>query len=269
MNMKDLYITTNQNTKEQMFYNQLISGYNLAPIAAQALVELSRSVFASGEEEYRKLKPGQIKYFAISIDEPPGKPIKECEYIPVVLTLDTLEDMKIYKKYGLATWRRHVIRRICDEAYDQRAPLTIKDLVRIFKVSYSTIKRDIKELNKQHTVPTRGVVKDIGPTSHKMRIVEMYIHRYTPTEIERNMHHSLSSIERYIKDFARVAILTKRNESIDNIRLIVGISERLVREYQGLYNKYCKKHKEWIEEITSSIQIHEKAATFKKTEVVA
>ena len=91
--MKDPYLTTNHNTKEQMFYNQLIEGYNLPPIAARALVDLGRSVFASGEEDYKKLKPGQLKYFAVSIEEPPGKPIKECKFIPLVLTLDTLEDM--------------------------------------------------------------------------------------------------------------------------------------------------------------------------------
>jgi predicted transcriptional regulator len=187
----------------------------------------------------------------------------------VVLTLDAPDDMDVYRRHNLITWRRHVIRRICDEAYDQRAPLTIKDMTRILKVSYSTIKRDIKELNKQYTVPTRGVVKDIGPTSHKTRIVEMYLQRYTETEIEKNMRHSLSSIEHYINDFARVAILTKRGESIDNIRLIVGISERLIKEYQELYNRYRKKHKEWVDEITSSIQVHEKAATFKKTRVIA
>ena len=166
--MKDMYITTSQKTKEHMFYNQLINGYNLPPIAAQAMVELSKSVFASGEEDYKKLKPGQIKYFAVSIEEPPGKPIRECRAIPVVLTLDTPEDMEIYRKYGLITCRRNILRRICDESYMQRAPLTIKDLVQIMKVSYSTIRRDIKELNKQNTVPTRGVIKDIGPFDEKI-----------------------------------------------------------------------------------------------------
>ncbi len=266
--MRDLYITTNQNTKEQMFYSQLITGYNLAPIAAQALVTLSKSVFASGEEDYKKLKPGQVKYLAVSIDEPPGKPMNECKYIPIVLTLDATEDMETYAKCGLVEWRRHVIRRICDEAYDQKAPLTLKDLVRIFKVSYSTIKRDKKELDKQHTIPTRGIIKDIGPISHKSKIVEMHIQRYTQTEIKRTVHHSHQSIESYIKDFGRVAILTKRSESIENIRLIVGMSERLAKEYQELYNKYSKTHKERIDEITSTIHLHEKAATFKKTRVV-
>ena len=266
--MNDLYITTNQNTREHMLFNHLISGYNLPPIAAQALVELSKSIFASGDKDYNNFKPGQIKYFAVSIEEPPGKPIRECNLVPVVLTLDSQDDMEHYQKYGLIECRRNVIRRICDESYTQQAPLSMKDLVRILKVSYSTVKRDIKVLNEYHLVPTRGVVKDIGPSSHKCRILEFYLQWYTPTEIEKKMLHSLTSVERYIKDFARVAILTKRCESIDNIRLIVGISERLVKEYQALYEKYRKIHRERIEEITATIQVHEKAATYKKTEKV-
>ncbi|MCK4614695.1 MAG: hypothetical protein KAU14_07820, partial [Thermoplasmata archaeon] len=59
--MRDLYITKNKKTKEQMFYNHLITGYHLPPIAAQALVEQSKSVFAASEEDYKRLKQGQTK----------------------------------------------------------------------------------------------------------------------------------------------------------------------------------------------------------------
>jgi len=266
--MKDLYLTTHQNTKEQMFYVQLIADYNLPPIAAKSLVELSRSVFVSGEEDYQSLDPGQIKYYALAIEEPPGKPLRECRYVPVVLTLDASEDMDVYQSFGLQAWRRHVIRRICEEAYIQRAPLTLKDLIRLLKVSYSTVKRDVRGLNKQHPVPTRGAVKDIGPTSHKTRIVDMYLQGYTPTEIARNVYHSLSSVERYITDFARVAILTQRGESIDTIRLIVGISDKLTKEYHTLYCTSCDKYRARMKEITDTLHIHEKAATFKKNRVV-
>lgn len=266
--MKSLYITTNHNTKEQMFYTQLLTDYNLAPIAARSLVKLSRSVFQSGEEDYNSLRQGQMKYYALSINEPPGKPLNECRYVSVVLTLDAPEDMDVYQSFGLTAWRRHVIRRICEEALIQRAPLTLKDLVRLLKTSYSTIKRDIRELNQHHPVPTRGVVKDIGPISHKTCIVKRYLQGYTPTEIVRDTYHSLTSVERYINDFARVAILTNRGESVDNIRLIVGRSERLTIEYRNLYFTYRDQYHERIKEITNTFQIHEKAATFKKTGVV-
>ena len=68
---------------------------------------------------------------------------------------------------------------------------------------------------KDIIVPLRGVVKDIGSSSHKSKIVELYLKGYTPTKIQRLTRHSLQSIERYIKDFSRVSILTKREESLD------------------------------------------------------
>jgi len=89
---------------------------------------------------------------------------------------------------------------------------------------------------------------------------------YTPSEIKRSTNHSLKSIERYNRDFSRVAILTERGESIDNIRLIVGISERLVKEYHELYRKYKDgEHKQRIEELVSNITVYEPPMTFKKT----
>ena len=111
----------------------------------------------------------------------------------------------------------------------------------------------------------RGIVKDIGPSSHKSKIVELYVKGYTPTEIQRSTRHSLYSIERYIKDFSRVSILTQREESIDNIRLIIGISERLVKEYQELFIKYKDgDHKQRVEELIDNLTVYDSPMSFKK-----
>ena len=174
--------------------------------------------------------------------------------------------MDVYEKFGLSAYRQHILLRITQEARDQNALLTIKDLVKLLKSSYSTIERDIKHFREKDLfVPLRGIVKDIGPSSHKSKIVELYLKGYTPTEIQRSTRHSLQSIERYIKDFSRVSILTKREESIDNIRLIVGISERLIKEYQELFMKYRDgDHRKRIEELTDNITVYDSPMSFKK-----
>jgi len=142
----------------------------------------------------------------------------DSKHVEIVLTLDAPEDMDVYEKFGLSSYRQHVLLRITQEARDQNALLTIKDLVKLLKNSYSTIKRDLKYFRKRELyVPLRGIIKDIGPSSHKSKIVELYLKGYTPTEIQRSTRHSLQSIERYIKDFSRVSILTQREESLDNI----------------------------------------------------
>ena len=258
-----MYVMKSGMTKEQMFRLRLINGFNFAPIVADAIVDLSKDFF---QNDNSGVCNGQILYLAISNEEGPGKSILDSKHIEVILTLDSPEDMEVYEKFGLSAYRQHILLRIAQEARDQNALLTIKDLVKLFKSSYSTIKRDLKYFREREIyVPLRGIIKDIGPSSHKSKIVDLYLKGYTPTEIQRSTRHSLQSIERYIKDFSRVSILTKREESIDNIRLIVGISERLIKEYQELFMKYrYGDQRQRIEELTDNTTVYDSPMSFKK-----
>ena len=261
--MNDIYVMKGGMTKEQMFRLRLINGFNFAPIVADAIVDLSKDFF---QNDNSGVCNGQILYLAISNEEGPGKSILDSKHIEVILTLDSPEDMDVYEKFGLSAYRQLILLRIAQEARDQNALLTIKDLVKLLKSSYSTIKRDLKYLREREIyVPLRGIIKDIGPSSHKSKIVDLYLKGYTPTEIQRSTRHSLQSIERYIKDFSRVSILTKREESIDNIRLIVGISERLIKEYQELFMKYrYGDQRQRIEELTDNTTVYDSPMSFKK-----
>ena len=195
--MNNIYVLTSGMTKEQMFRLRLINGFNFSPIVADAIVDLSKDFF---HNENSRVCNGQILYIAICDDEGPGKSILESKHVEVILTLDAPEDMEVYEKFGLSAYRQHILLRIAQEARDQNALLTIKDLVKLLKSSYSTIKRDIKHFRESDLyVPLRGMVKDIGPSSHKSKIVELYLKGYMPTEIQRLTRHSLQSIERYIK----------------------------------------------------------------------
>ena len=261
--MNDIYVLKSGMTKEQMFRLRLINGFNFAPIIADAIVDLSKDFFQNDDSGVCN---GQILYLAISDEEGPGKSILDSNHVEVILTLDAPEDIDVYEKFGLSAYRQHILLRITQEARDQNALLTIKDLVKLLKSSYITIKRDLKCFrDRGFYVPLRGIIKDIGPSSHKSKIVELYVKGYTSTEIQRSTRHSLQSIERYIKDFSRVSILTQREESIDNIRLIVGISERLVKEYQELFIKYKDgDHKQRVEELIDNVTVYDSPMSFKK-----
>ena len=64
-------------------------------------------------------------------------------------------------------------------------------------------------------------------------------------------------------------ILTEKGESIDNIKLIVGISESLVKEYQEIYLKYKDgEYKSKIDELVSSMTVHDPPMTYKKNKQV-
>ena len=261
--MNDIYVTKCGMTKDQMFRLRLIKGFNFAPIIADAIIDLSKAFFQIDDS---RICDGQILYLAVSDEEGPGKSILDSKHVEVILTLDAPEDMDVYEKFGLSSYRQQILLRITQEAREQNALLTIKDLVKLLKSSYSTIKRDIKSLREKGIyVPLRGIVKDIGPSSHKSKIVELYLKEYTPTEIQSSTRHSLKSIERYIKDFSRVSILTNKGESIDNIRLIIGISERLVKDYQELFTKYKDgDHKQKVEELIDTVTVYDSPMSFKK-----
>jgi len=267
--MRDTYITSNWMGREELLYNRLVEGFNLPPITANAVVELSMDVLLDDNKTPGSL--GQIKYIAISDMEGPGKKIVDSAQKEVVITLDAPEDREIYQEHDFHVLRRQVILRITNEAKDQGALLTVKDLVRLLKISYSTVKRCIKVLRLDGLpVPIRGSVKDIGPTSHKAKIVELYIKGYTETEIKRNTEHSLRSIERYIVDFSKVLILKEKGEAFDTIRQIVGLSERVTRDYLSLIEAYNgQEYRYRLREIGETVKVYTPPATFKKTRLIA
>ena len=113
-------------------------------------------------------------------------------------------------------------------------------------------------------MPIRGSIKDIGPTSHKAKIVELYIKGYTETEIKRNTEHSLRSIERYIVGFSKVLILKEKGETFDTIRQIVGLSERVTRDYLSLIEAYNgQEYRKRLREIGETVKVYTPPATFR------
>jgi len=119
-----------------------------------------------------------------------------------------------------------------------------------------TITRDVKYFQGLGIqVPLRGYCKDIGPAlTHKTQIVEHFIKRMQPSDIARRTYHSLEAVERYILHFAKVSYLTfhyEKSLSFAEIAFLIGISERLLREYQALYQRYSHSHRDRLREIVS------------------
>jgi hypothetical protein len=69
-------------------------------------------------------------------------------------------------------------------------------------------------------------------------IVELYLKRYTYTEIMRQAHHSAYAIKRYVQTFGRVMMLERKGLNMSEIAYAVSISERLTQEYLELYQRY-------------------------------
>jgi len=213
---------------------RLCNDFNLAPIVAQALLSQMRSYL---EEYYpTRLEPGQLTYLAVSIGSSAGVRLEECHRVPVKLSLYAADDLLALSQ-GVGQMRRKRLLRITEEAYEQEGLLSHEDLSVLLGSSLATIKRDVQDLRRQGLhVPTRGQVKDIGKgVSHKVQIVGDYLFGYTFSEIERRRHHSISSIQRYCRDFVRILRLYEKGLELSDIRQATGLSERLIDEYLALY----------------------------------
>nr|QNO52746.1 hypothetical protein KDAIOKAM_00015 [Methanosarcinales archaeon ANME-1 ERB6] len=245
----------NAKTLDQMFVNMVEQGYECPPFVSNAILETAKSVFVQDQSNPNVMNVGQLRVLGITVSEPAGKPLSECEMKTAVVTLDAgKEDEEIRSKYGLAALRQARLARVTHEAWDQGVTLTQEDVAsKLLNCSVRTVRRDIKALAKRGViVPTRGQQKDIGPgVSHKVETVRLFIERKTYTEIERTLKHSLTAIKRYILTFSRVAYLTEKGYTTKEIAFLVQISERLTRDYQALYRKYKEDpaYKDRLDEI--------------------
>lgn len=223
------------------FQWELENEFELAPRIAKAVVETARQIYELDRLNSATEKNGTVKKLVIRRQAQHGPPMEKLEKTRVSLTLDKgQEDQKVFREQGSSALRQKKILRMVEEANQQGGTLSQEDLADLLEVSVRTIQRDINKLEDDGlTVATRGIIEDIGPaTSHKVKIVEMYLKGYTYSEIATRSRHRPFSIQRYITHFSQVVLLTDRGLEVEEIRFGVGISRRLVEQYQQLYEKY-------------------------------
>lgn len=147
------------------------------------------------------------------------------------------EEAEVEVVEGREELRRGRILRLTEEALEQGGVLTQEDLARALGVEARTIRRDIQQLKAEgHLVPTRGRVKGVGRgQTHKVRIIELWPDREGYDKISRRVHHSLSSIKRYISTFQRIVALYLEDMSVEQIAFLTGASTRPVKDYLEVY----------------------------------
>jgi DNA-binding Lrp family transcriptional regulator len=160
--------------------------------------------------------------------------------------------------------RRVRIQRLLDEALEQGAAATQEDLAQALHVSVRTIKRDCKELEAQGIyLPTRGKLKGIGRgQTHKPQIVGHWLRGETYDQIRLYTRHSLSSIQRYVQSFVRVASLHRQGFSASEIALVLDMSTYLAKEYLALYQEHDSP--EYQTRLTEQIERLSRAPNAKK-----
>jgi hypothetical protein len=86
-------------------------------------------------------------------------------------------------------------------------------------------------------------------------VVELYLQRYTFTQIRQRMQHSYLAIANYVATFSLVVAHTEEGRAVDEIAFLMQISAALVQQYQQLYQRYdTPEYRERISEIITLIK---------------
>jgi len=233
-------------TLEALIANHLAAQYRLPPQAAKTL---SQDAVVFGRLWAKRTRePGQILFHAVAIGEPPAKPLKDCRLVEVRLTLRHQSDLEFRRQHGLHALNRRIMLRIAREAIEQGAVLTNEDLADLLRLSIATVKRYKRQL-ALHGSPlrTRGDLADMGPaSSHRDLIVKLFLQGFSESEIAARTSHCLKSVEAYIADFLRIALLQRDGYSHAHIARLTRLSKHktqaLLRLVQQLHSDHFYHH---------------------------
>jgi hypothetical protein len=249
-------------TLDQIFSMRLQEGLGCSMFEAEAVTNLVREVYFPWLASPQAVQAGQLALTVVSAEEPGHKPLSQCKMVPVVLTLYAgEEDHRLrlqHNRQGVTRLRQQQLYRMAQEALDQGGLLTAEDFAfRIFNCGLRTISRDLKALAQEGlVVPLRSQQKDAGRAlTHRVQAVELFLKRYTFTQIQERIHHSLSSIANYVITFSIVVLHTRQGHTVDEIAFLMQISPSLVQAYQELYEHYnTPEYQERLEEIVQQVK---------------
>jgi len=224
---------------DTQFVNEIISGLQCSPFEARAILDTLYKVYSPYFQMNGSLKPGQVLFQVVSIDNSPSLSLAECKQLTVTLTLnDEQEDLHIREQSGVIGLRRHRIQRVCIEAFQQGGVLTVEDLAyRLLNCGQRTICRDLQQLRKNNIIiPLRSTITDMGRTiSHRSLIIKLWLEGKEYSDIAKETFHSIQSIMNYVDKFKRVVALSQENYDAHTIAFLVKISVPLVEEYFNIY----------------------------------
>lgn len=218
-----------------------------------AQIRVCFDIFADYIDDYLSQirPPGTIVHTAVSDQEPAGKPIKNCQVVPVALSYFDDADVDVIREQGTVEARVLRLYRLSCQAKEQGGLLSYEDLSILLCVDLSTIKDLVKRLRDRGVqTPTRGAVKDIGPEpTHKRIIANLLGRGFTTTQIRAATSHSEAAIGRYQHQFALVIyLLYQYPDASDDERIqLSNLSPKAYETYVDVYNELqcrsdCHRH---------------------------
>lgn len=231
-----------QKQLDTQFVNTLIQGMNCSQFEAKSVLNAVYQIYQPFFDNSGSMKPGQILFEVVSIDNSAKTKLSDCKMVSVILTLDGgEEDLMIREKTDVQGLRRHRLQRMVNEAFQQGGLLTVEDIAnRLLNCGERTVCRDIKSFKDQGVVlPLRSTIRDMGRAlTHRALIIKEWLKGNEYTEIARKTHHSIDAIVNYIDKFKRVICLAKNNYELNTVAFLVKLSPSLTTEYYRIFQKY-------------------------------
>lgn len=228
-----------QKQLDTQFVNTLKQGMNCSQFEAKAILNAVYETYQPFFDNSGAMKPGQVLFEVVAIENGPQQKLSECRMVSVILTLDAgAEDLDIKAASGVQGLRRHRLQRIATEAFQQGGLLTIEDIAnRLLNCGERTLCRDLKALKDENIVlPLRSTIRDMGKSiTHRSLIIKHWLIGKEYSDIARSTNHSVEAVANYIDKFKRVVCLAKNNYEIKTIAFFVKLSPALTQEYYDLY----------------------------------
>lgn len=241
---------------QTLLVNHLQNRYKFAPVISEALSKDAfylRAILQPGDRS-----DGQVIRYVVSLHEPAGKPLKECQYIAVKLTLNHPQDISYRQEEGIRELKLRVIKRITEEAVAQGGVLTHEDIADLLFLDRGTVSDYIIELERKGIpISTRARYTDQGRgITHRENIIKLWLMNIPEGDIANRTKHILPSVESYIEKFLRIGLCYRKGDSPSTIARITKSSAPLVEENIALYER-LKADPSFRESLDKSFQFYE------------
>ena len=166
-----------------------------------------------------------------------------CRLVPVVLTLiDSSDVEQLARGTPMSVIAQQSVARICREAFEQGALLSMRDIGLLVWRKNGTISAIRKQLeaDQKTTLPHVGTIQDFGTCiSHKAAIIRKVIYEgKDPRRAADETKHSQHAVDRYLKDFHRVRTCYEHMPDIEFVTRTTGLSKHLVEQYIGIIKEH-------------------------------
>lgn len=217
-------------------------GYDKGAVTASAIVD---DLLALVEQYYRYsdhsfLKQGQMVWPAVPINEYPkkGKSMAQTKLCPVVLDIISDSDIEdLQTPLHHRELRLKKVERWTQQAFDQGALLSQLDLAVLLTTSSNTAGEYVREYHNLYNrpLPTRGNIQLIGKgQTHKKEIIALHLKGYLVPTICQKTNHSREAVERYVRDFESIKLLSTKFDDVDLISRIIRLTPSVVKQYLDL-----------------------------------